>query len=257
APKFHVNVRNLLHAILAWARHPERRYLIHNPFAGLERIRLPKAKKRPHYEPAQILELLTVAAKTPPDDTIVKMAIYSALRHGELFALQWPDVVASPIGEGGQIHVRRSIYQGAITTPKTEDSDRVVDVPQRVLDELEIYRTMYPSIGAGFIFRNEQGKPLDSDTWHRERLVPILKAAKLRLPRSGLHSLRHTYVSLLIAQGEDPRYIADQIGHSTTKLTMDLYAHVFNRVRVDAMRKLGAAIPSSSHPAEQAGTGSN
>lgn len=262
APKFYVNLRNLLHAIIAWARHPARRYLVHDPLLGLERLRLPRGKKRPHYEPEQILELLKVAAGTPPDDTIVKVAIYSGLRRGEIFSLQWPDLDPGNGRDGGRLHVRRSIYQGAITAPKTEESDRVVDVPQRLLDDLAIYRAMYPPIGEGFIFRTVKGRPMDPDAWHRERLVPILEQAKLRLPRSGLHSLRHTYVSLLIAQGEDPRYIADQVGHSTTRLTQDLYAHVFSRVRVEAMQKLdrwaslgsGEAVPSSNFPAEPAGT---
>jgi integrase len=92
APKSYVNLKNLLHLILTWARHPERRYLAHDPTAGLERLRLPRAKKRPHFEPAQILELLRVAAQAPPDDTIIKTALFSGLRRGEVFALRWPDV---------------------------------------------------------------------------------------------------------------------------------------------------------------------
>lgn len=254
SPKFYVNLRNLLHAITDWARHPARRYLAHDPIAGLPKMRLPRTKKRPHFEPAQVLDLLRMAAETPPDDTIVKVAVFSGLRRGELFALKWDDVDPGSGQEGGRLHVRRSIYQGALSTPKTEESDRVVDVPQRLLDDLEVYRVMYPPVGEGFIFRQASGRPLDPDTWHREHLVPILERAKLRLPRVGLHSLRHTYVSLLIQQGEELRYIADQVGHSTTQLTRDIYAHVFNKVRVDAMRRLDGWMPSGSHPASQAGT---
>jgi hypothetical protein len=40
-------------------------------------------------------------------------------------------------------------------------------------------------------------------------------------------------------------------------LTQDLYAHVFSRVRVEAMRRLGQAMASSRNPAEQAGTSGN
>lgn len=263
APKSYVNLRNLLHAITEWARHPERRYLAHDPLAGLPRIRLPRAKKRPHFEPAQLLELLRLAAKTPPDDTIIKTALLSGLRRGELFALQWPDIDTGNGQEGGCVHVRRRIYQGVVDTPKTEESDRVVDVPQRLLDELAIYRLTYPPIGEGFIFRTEQGRPIDGDNWHHRRFVPILEAANLRLPKSGLHSLRHSYVSILAAQGEDIHYIARQVGHSSTRLTQDIYRHVFAKTRVDAMRRLdrwgalGSAptIPSGAHPAEPDATG--
>jgi site-specific recombinase XerD len=92
--------------------------------------------------------------------------------------------------------------------------------------------------------------------------VPLLEQAGLRLPRAGLHALRHTYVSLLIAQGEDVRCIADQVGHATTSLTQDVYAHMFTAVRTAAMQKLDRwvplgssdAAPSGSHRAEQAET---
>lgn len=268
APKFYVNLRNLLHAVVDWARHPERRYLAHDPLAGLPRIRLPRAKKRPHFEPAQVFELLRIATETPPDDTIIRTALYSGLRRGEIFALRWEDIDQGNGQDGGRVHVRRSIYQGAITTPKTEDSDRVVDVPQRLLDDLAVYTVMYPPIGEGLVFRTAKGRPMDPDTWHKERLVPILERAGIRLPKTGLHSLRHTYTSVLAALGEDVRYIADQLGHSSPRLTQDIYQHVFSRARVGAMRRLdrwaslgsAGAIPSGSHPAEPAettGTGEN
>ena len=254
ASKTYVNLRNLLHAITRWARHPARRYLAHDPLDGLPKVRLPRAKKRPHFEPAQVVELLRRAAEQPPDDTIIRTVLLSGLRRGELFALTWGDVDPGEGQDGGRLHVRRSIYQGAVTTPKTPDSDRVVDVPQQLLDDLAVYKAMYPAIGEGFIFRQETGRPVDPDTWHREHLVPLLEQAGLRLPRTGLHSLRHTYVSLLIAQGEDVGYIAGQVGHSSVQLTRDVYAHVFRDVRTAAMRRLDAAFPYSSHVANQPGT---
>jgi integrase len=88
--------------------------------------------------------ILKAAAATPPDDTIIRVAVYSGLRRGEIFGLRWSDLDAGNGQDGGRLHVRRSIYQGSITTPKTEDSDRVVDVPQRLLDDLEVYKLMSP-----------------------------------------------------------------------------------------------------------------
>jgi integrase len=246
APKYWANIRNVLHAILAWARHPERRYLAHDPLADLEPLRLPRAKTRPHFELAQVAALLAIAARTPPDDTILKVAAFSGLRRGELFALQWGDVDPGNGRDGGRLHVRRSVYHGEITAPKTEDSARVVDVPQQLLDDLAVYKLMHPPMGEGFIFRQESGQPLDPESWHQRRLIPILEAAGLRLPMAGLHSLRHGYVSLLVAQGEDIGYIADQGRHHSTKLTHDVYRHVLSRTRVDAMRRLGAVFPPSS-----------
>jgi integrase len=255
ARKTYSNLKTLLHVIVDWARHRERRYLASDPLSGLPRIALPRTKRRPHFEPDQVATIL--AAATPPDDTIIKVAVFSGLRRGELFGVKWSDIDADSQC-GGRLHVRRTVNQGVIDTPKTEDSDRVVDIPQEVLDELEIYRLTHPPIGDGYIFRTRTGRPMDGDTWHHRRLVPLLKRLGLYKKGLGLHSLgRHTYVSLLIAQGEDVGYIADQVGHSTTRLTQDLYRHVFNKTRQDAMRKLGAAIPRGigHHRAETDATG--
>ena len=83
----------LLNSIFAWARHPERGYLNHNPLDGLPKLRLSRAKKREHLEPNQIEALLTPAAQQPPDDTIIRVAALSGLRRGELFVLKWEDLV--------------------------------------------------------------------------------------------------------------------------------------------------------------------
>ena len=265
APKSYVNLRNALHAIVNWARHPERRYLVHDPLDGLPRLRLPRGKTRPHYEPEQVARLLAVAADTPPDDTIIRVVVLSGLRRGELFALQWDDLDPGNGRDGGGVHVRRRIYQGELNDPKTPHSDRVVDVPQRLLDELAVYKVMYPPIGDGYIFRTAAGAPLDGDNWHKRHLVPLLERVGLRLPKSGLHALRHSYVSLLADQGEDIHYIARQVGHATTALTQDVYRHIFAKTRTAAMERLdrwgfgptlplGETHPCSTDIAKPAGT---
>jgi integrase len=83
----------LLNSIFAWARHPERGYLNHNPLDGLPKLRLSRAQKREHLEPNQIEALLTLAAQQPPDDTIIRVVALSGLRRGELFVLKWEDLV--------------------------------------------------------------------------------------------------------------------------------------------------------------------
>src|SRR5262245_42091148 len=250
AGKTYQNLRNLLHAITDWARHPARAHLAHDTLAGLPKLRLSRAKKRPHYEPDQVAAILALATQSPPDDTIIRVAALSGLRRGELFALQWTDVDWG----AGRLHVRRGIYQGVFDTPKTEHSERVVDIPQRLLDDLLVYREMHPPIGDGFIFRTATGQPLDPDNWHHRSFVPILRQANLYRRGAGLHALRHGYVSMLAAQGEDIHYIASQVGHSSTRLTQDVYRHVFARTRTEAMRRLNAAIPSGKYPAEPAKT---
>jgi integrase len=253
-PKFYNNLLNLLHAILAWARHPAQGYLAHDPLIGMRRLPKPRIE-REFLEPREIQALLEAA--TPPDDTILHVAIYTGLRRGELFALQWGDVDWGTGRDGGRIWVKRSLYQGKITTPKTESSIRVVDVSQRTLDELAVHREMSPPRHGGFILHTLKGTPIDPDSWYKRRFLPILQRAGLR--QVGLHALRHTYASLLINQGESIKYVSKQLGHASIQITADLDGHLFRETSVSAMRRLQESMmrggfPSNSHLTEHAKT---
>jgi integrase len=196
--------------------------------------------EREFLEPREIGALLKAAV--PPEDTILHLAVFSGLRRGELFALQWGDVDWGTGTDGGRIWVRRSIYQGSITTPKTNHSIRVVDVPQRTLNELAVYREMCPPREAGFIFRTAKGTPFDPDNWYKRHFLAILDRAGLR--HVGMHALRHTYASILINQGESIKYVSRQLGHASIQITADLYGHLFRETSQAAMRRLEGAIPA-------------
>ena len=84
--KTYSNLRNLLHSITDWARHPSRSYLAHDPLAGLPKLRISRQRVRPFFEPDQVAKILAIA--TPPNDTIIRVAALTGLRRGELFALE-------------------------------------------------------------------------------------------------------------------------------------------------------------------------
>ena len=72
------------------------------------------------------------------------------------------------------------------------------------------------------------------------KLKDTVKAAGL--PDIHLHSLRHTHASLLINSDVTARVIADRLGHSTTKTTLDTYSHVFAASEVKAMQAVEMAL---------------
>jgi hypothetical protein len=76
----------------------------------------------------------------------------------------------------------------------------------------------------------------------------LLEKAELR--RIRFHDLRHTYASLLIAQGESLAYVKDQLGHSSIKITVDLYGHLVPGANRGAVERLADATTRNPHATE-------
>ena len=218
APKTFNNLLNLLSAVLAWARRPAQRSLAHDPLVGVKR--LPRRQiERPFLEPDQIARLLNVAV--PPEDTIVMLGAYAGLRRGELCALRWEDIDWGD-GEHGRIWIRRAISGGKVGTPKTKGSVRMINVPGALLTNLQAYRrTCQDARDTDFLFRSAEGTALDPDNLAKRIFVPLVQRAKLS--GVGLHTLRHTFASLLISHGESIKYVSRQPGHASIHITADTY----------------------------------
>jgi len=61
----------------------------------------------------------------------------------------------------------------------------------------------------------------------QSRWNTILRQAKLR--HRGMHALRHTHTSNLIATGLNPKIIQERLGHSSIEITLDVYTHTFKK----------------------------
>ena len=73
-----------------------------------------------------------------------------------------------------------------------------------------------------------------SDDW-----ITALEKAGLR--RIRFHDLRHTFASLLIQNGESLAYVKDQLGHSSIKMTVDVYGHLVPGANRQAVNRLPSA----------------
>ena len=104
-----------------------------------------------------------------------------------------------------------------------------------------------------WVFCNGDGGPLDGDNLRHRVFYKLLAKAGLR--RVRFHDLRHSYASLLIAQGESLAYIRDQPGHSSIQLTVDTYGHLIpgaNRQAVDRLDDATIRNPDATEKEEGA-----
>ena len=185
---------------------------------------------------------------------LITMAVWTGMRQGELFGLQWPDLDFA----GHFAEVRRTVfYTGARLLAGSPKSGRTrrVDVPGRLLTRLQVTKSVREAEAVvegrepvGWVFPNGQGNPLDANNFNHRLWRPLLEKAKLR--RIRFHDLRHTYASLLIAQGESLAYVKDQLGHSSIKITVDLYGHLVPGANRGAVERLADATTRNPHATE-------
>jgi len=163
---------------------------------------------------------------------MAKTALLTGLREGELFGLRWIDFD----WVSKQAHVRQQYVDGRFSEPETKKGRRSVDVPVDLLSELKRWKLRCPIGEHDLVFPNGAGNPENHGNLLRRGFYPALRRAELRQIR--FHDLRHTFASLLIENGEHPKYISEKLGHSSIKITMDVYGHLMNPTNSQAAEKL-------------------
>ena len=70
----------------------------------------------------------------------------------------------------------------------------------------------------------------------------ILK--NLNIPQAGTHTLRHTFASLLFAEGVDIKTVSTILGHASIQITLNTYVHLLEKADHNAVAKLDNVICS-------------
>lgn len=169
--------------------------------------------------------------------------LLSGLRRAELLGLRWQDIDL----DTGVVHiVQTSNYvSGAgvyIGTPKTEDSTRFLRVSRTAILILLEYKAwqddMRSKVGDAWdrtddrVFTNEVGRPI-FPTSLTQWMWKFVK--RTGLPSSSVHSLRHTYASLLIADGTPLVVVSGNLGHAQVSTTNDIYSHIISSAEAKAV----------------------
>jgi integrase len=200
----------------------------------------------------------------PGQTTLVRRAMVATLgcaglRNTELCDLDWADLVFA----------HRKIR---VADSKTPAGVREVAMTPRLLEELLAYRSTIGDVAhEAPAFPTGRRTRRDKDNVNARVLKPALRRADelrqdlglpLLPPRVTVHTLRRTYVSLMLAAGADLRWVQGQVGHEDAKMTLDVYSQVLQRkdreLYTEAFDHLMAdAIPAASRgkPRTESGAG--
>jgi len=183
------------------------------------------------------------------------LAVTTGMRESEMLALRWSDVDLA----GRTVSVSRTLHRTrpgdpdydrkdpwAFLPPKTDKSRRTIPLATVTVDALRAHerrqleeRMAAGKPGKGLVFTTPAGQPI-----HGTNLLPLLYAhlERLGLPRVTIHDLRHSAATVLLASGVPLPVIAAILGHSTIRVTADLYAHVVPELSRDAADRMQGAV---------------
>jgi len=193
---------------------------------------------RHEFEPPEFLlaeeteELLEIA-KGSSSEIFINLLIHSGIRFAEGRGLRWRDINI----ENGVINIRQQISKrsGSVpTTPKTKGSIRTVELNSRLplfamLLGLKVQQQQEQPDHSfdenRFVFSHPDGKPL-SEQSHRKALEKIQQKLSFQKDKSwSYHTLRHTFVTLMLGAGIDIGIVSRMAGHSDVTVTYKYYSH--------------------------------
>lgn len=177
-----------------------------------------------------------------------RFMLYTGLRAGECGALEWQDVD----WKEKVIHVRRTMTMGKNgkfivgTSTKTRKSTRDIfmnkGIFSLVMKQYEIYTGLHGKIMNlnDPIFPTSKGEHATEQSFY-SGVVGLIKTAHRngeKLAPFGTHALRDTFASKAIRAGMPPNVLKEILGHSSYKMTMDLYVHTNEKDKRRAMQSL-------------------
>jgi integrase len=221
-----------------------------NPAAAVKRPTIKRNEAR-YLTPAEVGRLLE-AAKDDRLHPLIVLMLGTGLRRGEALALHWRDVDLA----GGHVRVRLTLSRVeralVFDEPKTSQSRRFVSLPSPVVETLRRHKASLAAERLAavawvpwqghddLVFPTHVGTPTDP----RNALRAFEGIAKRAgLSGVGLHTLRHSAASALIASGAHLKVVQEMLGHSSYGITADVYAHVNVEQQREAAQRLGEVFP--------------
>lgn len=137
-----------------------------------------------------------------------------------------------------------------IMEPKTENSRRRITLPVFIQNALRIHLAHRAALAqsaqwkdSGLVFTTDVGTAIFPRNMLRHFKT---KLSLLGLPDIRFHDIRHSVASILLEKNTHPKLVAELLGHSSTKVTLDRYSHIINpmnRVVADTLDDLVAGTP--------------
>jgi integrase len=180
------------------------------------------------YTKQELKRLIEATESGTLERVIVMFPALTGVRVGEILGATWEAVDL----KAGKFEVRLNMQDNdkgkdkILKAPKSQAGRRVLPLSRELLQELRLWKLKCPASSQDLIVVNPLGKP-----FHRRQISNVLDVAiaKAGIKRLTPHGLRHTFCSLLIADGIPVTEVAHYAGHKDPSVTLKVYAHFVPR----------------------------
>jgi integrase len=224
----------------------------YNPCKG---ITLPELKRKEasdikFFTPEERKRIVNEATRKYDNDVAVYrlgwayvLLLYSGMRVGELCALTWDDVDlvnktikihknAVEFSERDEEGIAHSVLKTQNST-KTRSGMRILPMTEKARAALSELRKV--TGGYEYIITSSNGKRIRPS---RLGQTFSLVLAAIGMERVGLHTLRHTFATMLFSNGCEVKVVSELLGHSNTKITENIYIHLIQQQKVKAISSI-------------------
>jgi integrase len=196
------------------------RYDFESPYKNINNLKESKIEVTP-FSLEEVHKILTAVREDfRPYYTI---RFFTGMRTSEIDGLQWKNIDL----QRREIHIREALVNGVLGGTKTYGSDRTIQMNDRVYQAFLQQKSLNNG-KSDFVFCNRDGGPLDYRLVNKRVWHPLLRYLGLK-PRRA-YQTRHTAATLWLAAGENPEWVARQLGHSTTEMLFRVYSRYIPNV---------------------------
>ena len=210
-------VRNVMHALFNHAMRHE--WAEKNPITLVRQ----SAKRLRTPDVLDVDETKALLSKLEnPFWTMVFLAATTGLRVSELLGLKWKDISFDTL----EIHLSRAIVDGVVGDMKTEASHKPLALDSALAEVLVDWRGRTPSnCDEDWVFASPE-KLGQQPYWPDSALRKAVRPAAVRagiVKHIGWHTFRHSFATLLKANGEDVKVVQESLRHANSRITLDVY----------------------------------
>jgi integrase len=193
--------------------------LFENPCTKVKRMGKTSKKKMEFWTLEEYRQFMEGIEPGTRYHTLFELLYWTGLRIGEALALFPSDIDF----ERCEIHVTKTFYrmdgEVLITSPKTEESNRTISIPEFLKKELQEYIAKLYELPD-----NERIFPIGHEAVQHKLKNECVKSGVKKI---RVHDLRHSHAAYLINQGVQPLMIKERFGHTDIRITLNTYGHLY------------------------------